>query len=109
MQLDQPALVLSRQMYVENTDGKYDEYIAAYKALTIDVAQLMAYENGGNGPSIDELESFWINLFQIESTIAKVLVILFLSNNVTYIMSFIPELCLTISMINVDIISGWRS
>ena len=78
MQLDQPALVLSRQMYVENTDGKYDEYIAAYKALTIDVAQLMAYENGGNGPSIDELESFWINLFQIESTIAKVLVILFL-------------------------------
>ena len=71
-------------MYVENTDGKYDEYIAAYKALTIDVAQLMAYENGGNGPSIDELESFWINLFQIESTIAKVLVILFLLNNVTY-------------------------
>ena len=83
MQLDQPALVLSRQMYVENTDGKYDEYIAAYKALTIDVAQLMAYENGGNGPSIDELESFWINLFQIESTIAKVLVILYLSHNVT--------------------------
>jgi len=32
----------------------------------------MAYENGGNGPSIDELESFWINLFQIESTIAKI-------------------------------------
>ena len=107
MQLDQPALVLSRQMYVENTDGKYDEYIAAYKALTIDVAQLMAYENGGNGPSIDELESFWINLFQIESTIAKVLVILFLSNNVTNnIMSFIPELCPTILMINLDIVSG---
>ena len=108
MQLDQPALVLSRQMYVENTDGKYDEYIAAYKALTIDVAQLMAYENGGNGPSIDELESFWINLFQIESTIAKVLVILFLSNNVTF-MCFIPELCLIILIINLDIVSGWRS
>ena len=95
-------------MYVENTDGKYDEYIAAYKALTIDVAQLMAYENGGNGPSIDELESFWINLFQIESTIAKVLVILFLSNNVTF-MCFIPELCLIILIINLDIVSGWRS
>ena len=108
MQLDQPALVLSRQMYVENTDGKYDEYIAAYKALTIDVAQLMAYENGGNGPSIDELESFWINLFQIESTIAKVLVILFLSNNVTF-MSFIPALCPTILIINLDNVSGWRS
>ena len=92
-------------MYVENTDGKYDEYIAAYKALTIDVAQLMAYENGGNGPSIDELESFWINLFQIESTIAKVLVTLFLSNNVTFINS-IHALSPTILTINLDIVSG---
>ena len=60
-------------MYVENTDGKYDEYIAAYKALTIDVAQLMADENGGLGPSINELETFWANLFEIETKIANVI------------------------------------
>lgn len=69
--IDQPSLVLSRQMYVENTDGKYDEYIAAYKELTIDVAQLMAVANGGDGPSIDELEAFWSNLFAIETKIAE--------------------------------------
>ena len=64
-------MVLSRQMYVENSDGKYDEYIAAYKELTIDVAQLMAVANGGGGPSIDELEVFWSNLFAIETKIAE--------------------------------------
>ena len=59
-------------MYVENSDGKYDEYIAAYKELTIDVAQLMAEENGGGGPNIDELEAMWSNLFKIETKIAEV-------------------------------------
>ena len=59
-------------MYVENSDGKYDEYIAAYKELTIDVAQLMAEENGGDGPNIDELEAMWSNLFKIETKIAEV-------------------------------------
>ena len=69
--LDQPGLVLSRQMYVEN-DGKYDEYIAAYKTLTINVAKLMARENGGSGPSDEELESAWNNLLQIETKIAEI-------------------------------------
>ena len=59
-------------MYVENADGKYDEYIAAYKELTIDVSQLMAVQNGGDGPSIDELEVFWSNMFAIETKIADV-------------------------------------
>ena len=65
-------------MYVENSDGKYDEYIAAYKELTIDVAQLMAVENGGGGPSIDELEAMWSNLFKIETKIAEVIIHYFL-------------------------------
>ena len=59
-------------MYVENSDGKYDEYIAAYKELAIDVAQLMAVENGGGGPNVDELEAMWFNLFKIETKIAEV-------------------------------------
>ena len=75
VQIDQPPLVLSRQMYVENSDGKYDEYIEAYKELAIDVAQLMAVENGGGGPNVDELEAMWANLFRIETKIAEVLYI----------------------------------
>ena len=60
-------------MYVENSDGRYDEYIAAYKELAIDVAQLMAVEcNGGDGPDIDELEAMWSNMFKIETKIAEV-------------------------------------
>ena len=68
-------------MYVENSDGKYDEYIAAYKELTIDVAQLMAVENGGDGPSIEELEAMWSNLFKIETKIAEVSIITYPLSN----------------------------
>ena len=63
-------------MYVENTDGKYDEYIEAYHKLTINVAKLMARENGGNGPSDEELEAAWKNLFLVESRIAEVMEII---------------------------------
>ena len=59
-------------MYVENSDGRYDEYIAAYKELAIDVAQLMAVENGGDVPDIGEMEAMWSNMFKIESKIAEV-------------------------------------
>ena len=59
-------------MYVKNSDGRYDEYIAAYKELAIDVAQLMAVENGGDVPDIGEMEAMWSNMFKIESKIAEV-------------------------------------
>ena len=57
-------------MYIENIDGKYDQYIASYKELVIDVAKLMIVEDGHE--SNQELEAMWSNLFNIETKIAKV-------------------------------------
>ena len=64
-------------MYVENTDGKYDEYFEAFKALTVGVAKLMARENGGDGPSDAEIEASWSVLLEIETKIAEVGAILY--------------------------------
>ena len=50
-------------MYVENTDGKYDEYFAAYKTFAIGVAKLMARENGGNGPNDTAIDSLYIYIY----------------------------------------------
>ena len=59
-------------MYINNTDGKYDSYFAAYKTFAIDMAKLMAEENGGNGPNNTALEAAWDIVLQIETKIAEV-------------------------------------
>ena len=59
-------------MYTENTDGKYDEYFAAYKTFAINMAKLMARENGGNGPDDAALEAAWNIVLQIETKVAEV-------------------------------------
>ena len=72
-QIDQPSLVLSRQMYVNNTE-KFSKYFNAYKDLTFGLVKLLSRENSGNStpPTDTYLNNAWAKLLNIETKIAKV-------------------------------------
>ena len=77
-QLDQPSLVLSRQMYLNETEkfGKFSKYFIAYKDLTLGVARLLIREDSYNKTLLNEtyLDKAWEKLLNIETKIAKVTV-----------------------------------
>ena len=72
--MDQPSIVLSRQMYITNDTKQYQKYFDAYKSLSVNIAKLLIQENKGNETKLNEsyLNDAWDKLLQLETKIAKV-------------------------------------
>ena len=74
LQVDQPSIVLSLQMYTTNDTKQYQKYFDAYKSLSVNMAKLLIRENKGNETELNEsyLNDAWEKLLQLETKIAKV-------------------------------------